>query len=339
MRFHKAVPMTRKQILVLIVLVALNVLVLCVGAVIVLDALTPASTVVSVPTAIPVVQLVPATSAPSIAPPTPTLVIPPATPTSPHTGAILAALSKAGSATSYRMEFTMTVRGGLGGAGTPTKDQELTMLNVSGELSGKDSQVTMRGLAAAALSGDPNRPVEMISAAGKNFIHGPVPLLGAKENRWYVLPAGQATSYSSASPNEFLSIFAGKESELGKLSPFGSETLDGLKCQVYSADKNAAISAFMSLSPNTFLSQGDLSLLQASPVDAEYRVWTCSDGYFHQLVMGMSGKDSQRASQSVSIRMVLRFRDFGKSIKITPPASAIPAANPFEPTVTPTKKK
>ncbi len=344
--------MTPAQILAIALLVVLNALVLCGGAsFLVLN--VRGTALFAPPPATQVSANLPpatATATPTLgAPPTPTAtatwvipLAPLAPPTSGATGVILAAANKSKLATSYRMEMSMSIKGELSQlTGVTGKDQELPMLTMSGEMSGSSSHVTMKGFLGLLFTGDVNKGMEMITVGGKNYVHGPMPLLGAKDNRWYILPAQQSSPVQSAlEPGDLLSSFGGRDMDLSKFSQVATETFDNRRCDVYAADPATARAMFGSLSAKTQLNQGELALLDKSLADSEFKLWICDDGYFHQMRMGFTAQDPSKPSQSFGVKLLLHIYDLNSTIKIAAPTGAIPATSPFlaTPTATPKKK-
>jgi hypothetical protein len=102
--------------------------------------------------------------------------------------ALKRALAKTAPVTVYHMDMDMSAKGalasGLGGA-TAATAQEVTVLTLVAAINGKDAQFTMKGLFNSFMGADQNIGVEFITVGGKNYVHGPLPTVGAKENKWY----------------------------------------------------------------------------------------------------------------------------------------------------------
>ncbi len=339
--------MSRTQIIILAVLGVLNVLIF-VGAGIVLVS------VLSAPAPVPTVaavQLAPTSTAtslrptttPTVVPATPTLVNapPPKAVNAAVANTLAAALNKSKAATRYRLDMGMTTKGDLGQlAYMANQNQELNLLGMKGELNGSDSHFVLSGFVAAFLSGDPAKPLEIIQVGGKSYVHGPVPLLGARDNRWYVLPESQAASArSSLDQSNAFAAFGSADADFGAMTKTGLETLDNRRCDVYSADKNAALSAFSALGSNTTLTSSDWNALGSGLQKAEYQVWVCDDGYLHQIRMNLEGQNMSKPGEAVGMKFYIHVWDFGGNLPISAPAGAIAPSNPFLPTPSPTRKK
>jgi hypothetical protein len=118
----------------------------------------------------------------------------------------------------------------------------------------------------------------------------------------------------------------------------GSETLDGQRCDVYTADKNSSLELFRSLNTSGAPNQDALGALD----NAETKIWICDDGYFHQLAMNMEGHSQSNPAQKTAIQLKMRVFDLNANIKITAPANAAPMQAPAfffgTPTATPTRR-
>ncbi len=237
-------------------------------------------------------------------------------------GPIQDAWDKSTQAKSMRFIVEMTMKGDLGTMpGMTTPMQEFPLMSMSGETSGKDSHLIMKGFIAMFLTGDPTKSLEMMTVGGKSYVHGPMPLFGAPEDKWYV--GGADSGLNMGSSEDPVQSFKGQNQDWSKFKKTGTEKFDGRSCDVYSADKEAAMEFFNEFSKQSQQSQ---SLDQLS--NAELKVWVCDDGYFHQLRMSMEGSAKDKPNQKVSILMLIHFSDLNANIKITPPPSPAPLKTP-----------
>jgi hypothetical protein len=331
--------LTKSQMLIIVALVFLNAAVL--AGVVTLFTATPAApeaapvtptTVAEAPTSTPT-----ATPAPPTA--TATLVMAEPKPTSAAAGAIMEAMSKGKTAKSYRIDMSMSMKGDFGQltAGS-AKNQEVSLFSMSGEINGDDSHLIMKGIVGAMFSGDPSKGVEMTSLAGKSYVRGPAPLLGAKDNRWYVLNASDAASTKSKLGSaDIYGNFLGKDQDLSVFAPAGTETLDGTKCSVYGANKQDALNALLGMGATSEIGQGEWSLIQDNIQSSEYKIWVCDDGYLHQMRINIQAQDQRQPQQAFGMKLLLHAYDFGSNLKVTVPANAIPAVSPFIQTEVPTR--
>jgi SH3-like domain-containing protein len=213
----------------------------------------------------------------------------------------------------------------------------LTFMDVSGQFSGDDLHVFIKGSFAAMLSADLETGMEMITAGGHTYLHGPLPSLGAPEDRWY--QADELGSYGTTF--EDLAMLDRLSNSSLKLSKLKDEALDGVTCGVYSAsDRKAVETALGAL----FGSSGAGSQI-AKP---ELRFWICNDGYVHQAQVTfdldctcddggaqarMPEQPEQLAAQAapadaagglVSYALLLRYANMNRQIVIKAPTDAIP---------------
>ena len=288
--------------------------------------------------------------------PTPTPVPPTATPVPPTNvpptvaapsgnpaaeGTLAQALGKARDAKTYRVNLSITGKGNFMAAGGPTPtanaNEPVTLVTMQGEVNHEDAHFVIQGLLTSFLGIDPTKPFEVISANGNAYVKGPVPLVGATEEKWYQAPP-QAASIAQPplSSAAFLNSFgeAGINPSDFKLS--GTETLDGKQCEVYAGDKAAVVNAFNKLGGSTGATQEDLDSIE----NAEFKFWVCDDGYLHKVKMAIEGHDQTAPTQKGAFELLLQLSDFEGDITINPPADAIPlqlpTAVPQESVATPT---
>ncbi len=330
--------MTKSQMMLIVALVVLNVVVIAGGVLVFISMQVESARVAATPS----VAVAAATPKPSDTPGrptgTPTLVNQPR-PTTQASGAIRAAMEKGRTAKSYRIDIGMSMKGDLGQlTAGGAKDQEVSLISMTGDVNGDNSHITLKGIVGVMFSGDPAKGIEMISIGNKSYVRGPVPLLGAKDNRWYVLAAAQAASTKSKLGSaDIYGNFLGKEQDFTTLTAVGSESLDGLKCNVFSASKEDAINVFLGLGATPDISRDDWSQIENNIKTSEYKVWVCDDGYLHQVRINIEAQDNSQSSQAFGMKLSVHAYDFGKELKISAPAGAVQAVSPFIQTATPQK--
>lgn len=259
-------------------------------------------------------------------PPTETPIPPTVTPVpSVSGGTLLDALGKVKGATTYRVDLSISGRGNFAAAGAPTPqagepDKPVTLVVMKGEVNGKDAHFTLQGILTAFLGIDPEKTFEVISHDGNAYLKGPVPLLGANEERWYQAPP-QAASVAQPplTPGSFLESFGETGINPADFKSAGTETLDGVSCEIFAGDKSAVVNAFMRLGGATGASQDDLDSID----NAEFKFWVCADGYLHQVKMLIEGHQKDDPSQKGAFEILMKIMDFDANIVITPPADAI----------------
>lgn len=324
-----------------------HILSLVIGVLGVLGFIASACSVTSPETAPPTVTLVPATATPLPATATP---LPPTAPPQPpaatpvpatqpaggsaSSGSIFgAALAKLKSATSYRVELETTGKGslGLGAEATPAPNttppppanQEVTMISMEGEVNAGNSHFKLQGLFAAFLGVDPDKSIEVITVGDKSYIHGPIPLLGAAEDKWYQLDAGEASvAKPPLTPGSFLESFTLTDANASEFKKTGTEGLDNRSCDVYSGDKSVIQKAFKDVTQAT--GGEDLSAVDS----AEFQFWICDDGLLHQIRMSLEGHEKDKPDQKSSFLIQMHIYDMGSDIKIEAPPNAEPLKMP-----------
>lgn len=284
------------------------------------------------PTPTPVPPTIPPTAIPPTEAPT-------QAPVSNATGGPLQdALNKVLAASTYRVDLSIKGEGGFTGAPTPAPGEQakpITLVVMKGDVDGKDAHFTLRGALTSFLGIDPEKTIELITASGKAYLKGPVPLLGATEEKWYEVPP-QAASVAQPplTPASFLQSFGEAGINPTDFKNAGTETLDGQNCQVLAGDKTAVVNAFKKFGGATGATQEDLDSID----NAEFKFWVCEDGYLHQVRMLFEGHEKDTPDQKGSFEILIKMMDFDKDIQITPPADATPLQIPgaTAPQVTPT---
>lgn len=290
------------------------------------------------PTAAPQPTAIPPTAVPPTAtpvPPTATAVPPTATPIPPTaapapktgSGLINDVIERMSKETPYRMEMTMTAKGLPASAGIG----DAPFIFAKGEINGKNSHMQMGGVIFSLFTGDPEKPLEMITVGEDTYVKGPAPLFGAPDNKWYTMTGGS----SSVASNPAAGIFVAKGNNQVKDSDFtksGSETVDGKKCDIYLGSKDALQKAYDGLGT----SGEDTAKIEAG----EYKIWICDDGYLHKLSMTLK-TDFTGNGTMMDMLIVAHMYDFGSNIKIerpaNPQASKAPSLDMLLPTPTPKK--
>jgi hypothetical protein len=279
---------------------------------------TPAPTAV-LATAVPATQAAGGTTAPA------------------QGGTLLDAMSQVKGAETYRVNISFTGKGEFLAAGGPTpapgnEAEPFSLVSMTGEVNGSDAHYTLQGAMTAMLGIDPSNTFEVITAGGDAYLKGPVPLLGALEDKWYLVPAQAAgIAQPPLTPSAILDSFgqAGINPDDFKLS--GTESIDGQNCEVYAGDKSAVVNAFSKIGGTAGATQEDLDSID----NAEFKFWVCPDGYLHQVKMLVEGHEKDDPSRTGSFEILMHISDFGADISIQAPTDAIPLQLPSQPPVEP----
>lgn len=209
------------------------------------------------------------------------------------------AFSKSRQATSSHVELEITSRNAI---------QQIAVLSIAGDMQGTNSHLFMKGFLAQLLVADPNRGIESIIIGDQTFVHGPIPRSQASQDKWYLLPR-----QNNVTPNIQAQSFF--EANLPTLKKVGSEALDGRRCDVYTAGKEATIEFL-----KTNAVQTGQSLKVELVDDASFRVSACSDGYIHQIVVEIQAHNPNDPNQKEMTRIQMRASKFNTIPPIQPPA-------------------
>lgn len=224
------------------------------------------------------------------------------------------ALSKAKSATKYRMQFTMIIGGTTNG-----KYAEETLFDMSGEVDGKNMRMSSKGGFLAIFSGDPNGTVEFLTADNKTYMRG-VKMFGLADPKvWYVTSDNSTTSgmgdfAKSDSFNDFIDNPA-------SFKIVGNESVDGQACTIWAGTLSGFDAASMTGIFGAGKDTGDLSVVDKS----ETRVWLCNDGYVHKFSMDYQGHNAKTPTEKGAFKINGHMWDYNNpAIKVTPPTDAKP---------------
>lgn len=240
------------------------------------------------------------------------------------------ALAKVKSAAAYRVTMTISGRGDftVAGAATPapsSPDQDVPLISMQGEVNGQDSHFALQGFVNSFLGLDATSTLEITTANGNVYIKGPVPMLGATEAKWYVLPAQAANALQPPlTPEMFLQSFGEAGIDPADFQQAPDESLDNQSCQVYSGNKDAIANAFARLGGAAGSSQEDLDSIDS----AEFKFWICQDGYLHQIRMVIEGHAKNQPQSKGAFSVMMRISDFDTDIQIQPPEGATPITLP-----------
>lgn len=234
------------------------------------------------------------------------------------------ALARSEQAMSYRMEMDVTITGAppeladMLGTGS---DQPVSIMKFTGDVNNEDAHVTMSGMFLAFLGIDPDQGLEIMTVAGQSYLQGPIPLLGATEDRWYVADQGEASFTDVASdPDDFFETFQSHDLAEMPFVQTATESLDGQQCEVYSIDQDGltqlAQDFDLGMSPDD-LDTGEID-------SAELSMWICDDGYLHKLDFVLEGTAEEMPQQPVTVHVTLHMYDFNSDITIVAPADALP---------------
>lgn len=282
-------------------------------------------------TAVPAPPTITATPAPPTATPVPTATptpAPSATPTpgaaaTPAGGALGAALARTAGASSYRLDLSVTGQGAVQAA--PAGGAPTTLIAMTGAFAGSDFEYRLTGSVAAMLAADPQAGLQAISAGGTSYIRGPVPLLGAIEDAWYILPPAQAAMVAPpVSATSTAGALARANPDFVGFVPGPEEQRGGQACRRYTGDRAATLGLLKSLGQAGLPVESDPARIS----EASSAIVVCADGYLYDLDLAYSGTTATEQPAPFTIDLRLRLSGFDETITITAPQGARPLPSP-----------
>jgi len=298
----------------------------------------PAATNAPAPTTAPAATSAPAaTTAPTAASTNPT-----AATSSSGNSEFEKALQNAKEAKVYRVDMALKASGVLlgGGAGAPgasPSTEPETLMTMSGSVVNEDSDMKVGGLLMGLMAGflgfDPEKEVEFLKVGDNNYIKGT--LSGKTESEWYILEGSDDATQTPVSPSRLLESLEEANLKPEDFTKSGTETLDGISCDVFTADKAAVVKAFGSIGTS------DEPLDPETVDDANLKFYICSDGYLHQMMMQLTAHEKETPANKGVFDLTMHVFDINSDIKIEEPKDAKPLEMPNfgaeeTPTVTPT---
>lgn len=229
------------------------------------------------------------------------------------------ALKKLEADQSYAMDMTATLEGDLGEDAPPGYDpnKPFEFMGIVGTVDGKDSAFIMKGMIATILGADANKGIEFISIDNVTYVRGPIALLNAPENKWYIMPKGDSPA-DGFNSKKMLGSMAGDDLEKFQFTESGKESLHGQSCRLYDGDKQATINALKERKDENGLpTASDFGKIE----DALMQFAVCEDGYVHRMIMSFTGQPEGQ-DKPVTMVMNMNLSDFGKVATIKAPADA-----------------
>ncbi len=155
--------------------------------------------------------------------------------------------------------------------------------------------------------------LEAIATKDKYYYHGPFPDSSADEARWYVYAPSTGEASGAGAVNADLLLSPG----VTRYDKIGSEKVDGLACDIYSIDKEAARWA---LAATGAMTSAELNNI----VNIEFTYWWCADGYIHQARVRTDFKYPPNPATTMISRIESHFYDFNVPIQVNVPTDAVP---------------
>ena len=286
----------------------------------------PTPTPTPAPTAVPTETPVPAPPTATRPPPTATRadVLPPA---------VAFALNKTQTARSMQFDFESAV--------TVLQDGETNKIPGLA-IKGADSTLN-RSVNISGTTTDTNELIsyDVIVLGDKVYIKGLAGVPGIDVEKWYELPeASQAGVRRLPTARGLIASFDPADMGKAEFQSSGSEDLDGEKCSVWTAQNAQSIQQLIGVTDDS-----DLKTRLGEIDSSEFKIWTCADGFIHQLLGQVKGHATDNPENTTSVTLKFLMSDFESAVDIqapadaqpfpTPPAQAQPTAVPEVPTEVP----
>ncbi len=221
------------------------------------------------------------------------------------------AMSKAKTATKFRVEFSW-----IFGSMNNGKYQETPFIDFSGEVDGKNSHMISNGGLLAMLAKDPNTPVEIIEAGGTTYMKG---ISNASDPKaWYITDDSTASSFADFATVDAYKDWMGSVPS-GDIKKARSEKVDNQTCDVYIYDAKSLQNTTLTGLLNFAGDKGAFSVVDKGEVD----FWLCGDSFVHKFALDYEGHNSKDATQKAALKMNWHAWDFNSAaISVTAPKDA-----------------
>lgn len=159
---------------------------------------------------------------------------------------------------------------------------------------------------------------EIITLDGETYLKGLAGLPGVDAGTWYHFPK-ELGNVSKDAPTA-LTLLADidiQDFQRGQFKKSETQSLDGQQCTVWSAQNAQLAQAFAGIA-NSPEAEAQLERIDS----AEFQVWTCPDGYLHQITGTVKGHNPHNTSEHATVALSFHLYDFGVPIKITAPPNA-----------------
>lgn len=257
------------------------------------------------PTAVPTETPIPAPPTATRPPPTPTRadVLP---------SAIAFALNKTQNARSMQFDFESAV----------TTVEDGTTNKIPGlAIKGADSTLN-RNVNITGTTTDTNELIsyDVIVLGNSVFIKGLTGVPSIEPDRWYELPeAAQAGVRRLPTARGLIASFDPAEMGKAEFQSSGNEDLDGEKCSIWTAQKPEIIQQLIGVTDDS-----DLKTRLGEIDSSELKIWTCSDGFIHQLIGEVKGHATDNPENTASITLKFLMNDFEAAVDIQAPSDPLP---------------
>lgn len=255
----------------------------------------------------------------------PTRLKPTATPENQIPSAIAFALNKTQNASTMNFEFESVVTITQNG-----QTQKIPGLTINGYDSTLNRQVTISGTTS-----DTREFItyDVIVIGQDVYVKG-LASNGLDTAQWYRLPEPMQSGVRRLPTARGL-IASFDPADVGKarFQQAGTENVDDETCTVWDAQNTDFAQTLVGVTPDSELGK------QLGTVDsAEFKLWTCADGYIHLMTGSVQGHSAQNAADKTGVTLRFRMTDFDQSQTIQPPSDAKSLPTPSQAGATPTAR-
>lgn len=226
----------------------------------------------------------------------------------------------------YRVAMELSLAGVPGLPSVPGTDGPT--MNIEGTAKSQDTDFTVKGLILTLLGADPLQGVHVMHVGNRSYIHGPIATLGATEDKWYILPPEQQSTFEA--PFRVNTLLDPLKSDQVDFSGFNAEgeAVDGQQCARLFGNGPAVEKFIRDLNSQ---SQSNVDTTKIS--NAEMSLTVCPDNYLHKLSFSGDAANPSDANKPVHISAKINLSNFGTNPAITAPADAAPLTAPNIPAV------
>lgn len=183
-------------------------------------------------------------------------------------------------------------------------------IRARGQENGANRQLVLEGGPGASAT------FEFIVLDGETFIKGLSGMPGIDPAQWYRF-SNELGNITRDAPNRntLLAALNPQTLEQSGFASAGHETFDGQDCSIWLTQDLKLVSNFIGIANSQV---NDLNKQNAG----ELRVWTCADGYIHQLRGSLQGHLPANPTAPATMQLTVHLFDYDAPITITAPDDA-----------------
>ena len=168
-----------------------------------------------------------------------------------------------------------------------------------------------------ATSGQP-ATFEFITVDGATYTKGLSGIPGIDSTQWYRFgkELGNVTR-DAPTLHSLLDDLETNDLKRGAFQKTGQETMDGEDCTLWVAQNPQLAQGFVG-SANNSQAAAELAELDRS----EFKLWTCSDGYIHQITALVAGHNPAHRNDKGEVQLTIHLFDHNKPVTISAPPDA-----------------